>query len=170
MNWFYFQSYIANLPYATHKWLSLVIIWYTPSCLLYTYQLTTLQEWPSTMILFGKIYIEIQFIFYMKKYAHTSSWLPYKCRRVVNAKNSMLKRRHDSFSYSSRQLNQTFFLQNISKFWCHFGSQIQNLCIDHYTSRLKPLYSIGGFEWILINLSKSTTVSLHTSGNRLKYP
>ena len=43
--------------------------------------------------------------------------------------------------------------------------------LSHYwTSRLKPWYRIGGFEWISINLSKSAAFSLQTSENNLKPP
>ena len=35
---------------------------------------------------------------------------------------------------------------------------------------LKPFYSIGGFEWIFINLIESAAFSLQTSENNLKPP
>ena len=35
---------------------------------------------------------------------------------------------------------------------------------------LKPKFSIGGFEWIFISLSKSAAFSLQTQENNLKPP
>ena len=41
---------------------------------------------------------------------------------------------------------------------------------DEGKCKLKPQYSIGGFEWISINLSKSAVFSLQTSEYNLKPP
>ena len=45
-----------------------------------------------------------------------------------------------------------------------------NYCWQARSPWLKPQYSIGGFEWISINLSKSAAFSLQTSENNLKPP